>query len=128
MATMQSSRMSRARRAVSTRGRQMRASTAAAEMTRDPRPPILYFRSFGGDKFSCFSLNFTFEEVLATVFHDAEPVVAIGRPDEPLPPVGAAGMQVGNDQWQAAVTSLLEDPGSVAGAGNNARRLSSATA
>jgi hypothetical protein len=102
-----------ASRAVSTRGRQMRASTAAAEMTRDPRPPILYFRSFGDDKFSYFSLNFTFEEILATVFHDAGPVVAIGRPDESLPPVGAARLQVGNDQWQAAVTSLLERAGAV---------------
>lgn len=100
-------------RAVSTRGRQLRASTATAVMTRDPRPPILYFRPFGDDKFSYFSLNFTFEEILATVFHDAGPVVAIGRPDESLPPMGAARMWVGNEHWQTAVTSLLERAGVV---------------
>jgi hypothetical protein len=47
------------------------------------------------------------------VFRDAGPTVAIGRPDESLPPLGAARMQAPNDQWQAAVTSLLERAGAV---------------
>jgi hypothetical protein len=77
-------------RVIGARGRRMRAATAMAEMRRDPRPPVLYFRSFEDDKVSYFNFNSSFEENLAAVFRDVGPVVAIARPDESLPPIGAA--------------------------------------
>jgi len=94
-------------RVIGARGRRLRAATATAEMRRDPRPPVLYFRSFEDDKVSYFNFNSSFEEDLAAVFRDVGPVVAIARPDESLPPIGAARLRLDNDKWQEAVTGLL---------------------
>jgi hypothetical protein len=95
-------------RGIAARGRQMRAETAGTAMTRDPRAPVLYLRSFKDDKFSYFDLTNNFEETVASVFRNVGPVIAIGQPDESLPPVGAARLHVGNEQWQTVVKRLLE--------------------
>jgi hypothetical protein len=94
-------------RAINARARRMRAVGALTEMARDPRPPVLYFRSFEDDKFSYFNFAASFEEILAAVFRDVGPVVAIARPDEHLPPIGAARLAVGSEQWQDVVRRLL---------------------
>jgi hypothetical protein len=45
--------------------------------------------------------------MLAEEFGPIGPVVAIGRPGEKLPPVGAARTWLSNDDWQARVTDYL---------------------
>jgi len=94
-------------RAARARGRQWRAATAGAEMARDRRSPILYLRSFQDDKFSYFNFDKSFEETLASVFRTVGPVIAVARPDETLPPIGAARMQVPEGRWREAVIDLL---------------------
>lgn len=100
-----------ASRGIAARGRQLRAETAGTAMTRDPRAPVLYLRSFQDDKLSYFDLANNFEETVASVFRNVGPVVAIGRADESLPPIGAARLHVGNEQWQTVVSRLLEQAG-----------------
>jgi hypothetical protein len=90
------------------RGRQMRAATAQTAMARDPRPPVVYFRSFDDDTFSFFDFGSSLEENLASVFRAAGPMVAVGRPNESLPPLGAARWYVGDQEWQEVVTRLLD--------------------
>ena len=100
-------------RLIRSRGRRMRVETALAKMARDPRPPVLYFRSFAEDKFSYFGLASSFEEILAKAFSHAGPLVAIGRPHESLPPIGAARLHVENGKWKEVVTELLKHAAAV---------------
>jgi hypothetical protein len=50
------------------------------------------------------------EQNLTEVLSEIGPVVAIGRPGEKLPPLGAARLYVCGDDWQTEVRSLLADP------------------
>jgi tetratricopeptide (TPR) repeat protein len=117
----------------------------------DPRPPIVYLRSFADDDFTNFQPNRllaelhglnrpkqrrstfgrlgsylwklhpvrvlrlffnigadTSEEVLARGFKRHGPFVAIGRPGEGLPTVGADRMYVRDDDWQRVVLDYLD--------------------
>jgi hypothetical protein len=109
---------------VYTIGKRMRQLSAAEATARDPRPPILLLRSFSDDHslrvrksglLAGFNLTAvtgktaTFEEVLVKVFAAFGPVLAIGRPGEALPPVGAARAYVpeGKD-WKEEVRALAK--------------------
>jgi hypothetical protein len=97
----------------------------AKELERtDCRSRVLYLRSFGDDFlsvrtmswvwrilfFRCFSWHFTtFEELLVYVFATCGPVVAIGSPDEKLPPIGAAREWVTDSEWQHRVVELMAE-------------------
>lgn len=59
-------------------------------------------------KISYFALGSSLEENLAAVIRDAGPMVAIGWPDESLPPLGAARWYVGHHEWQEDVTRMLD--------------------
>jgi hypothetical protein len=104
------------------------AAPGAEELERgDPRAPVLLLRSFTDDKAGYVSeyrlpgvlsgVQVTglagsmepigFEEMLAEEFGPSGPVVAIGRPGEKLPPVGAARTWLSHDDWQARVTEYL---------------------
>lgn len=50
----------------------------------------------------------TEEEQIALAFADAGPLVAIGRPGERLPQLGAARMYVDDDSWQNKVIEMLD--------------------
>src|SRR5262249_37052807 len=108
-------------------GRRMGQLSAREATARDPRPPILLLRSFSDDHslrvrksgvLAGFTLTAltgkaaTFEEVLVKVFAAFGPVIAIGRPGEALPPVGAARTYVpeGKD-WKEEVRALAERSG-----------------
>lgn len=91
-------------------------SASASELrARDTRPPILLLRSFGDDmigivqeyRLSIFRRpSHTFEEILTEHLWDHGPVVAIGRPGEAIPPLGAARDYVDNEDWQARIEEL----------------------
>jgi hypothetical protein len=101
----------------------MGQESAAEATARDSRPPILLLRSFSDDHslrvrrsglLAALAGRFTgkavgFEEVLVRVFAAHGPVLAIGRPGEALPPVGAARAYIpaGGD-WKAEVRALAE--------------------
>jgi hypothetical protein len=49
----------------------------------------------------------TEEEQLAMVMNEIGPFIAIGRPGEQWPELGAARMYVGDDEWQATINNLI---------------------
>jgi hypothetical protein len=84
------------------RGRQHTALLGEEVMGRDTRPPIVYLRSFTDEVAVARE-----EEDLATIFGDVAPFVAIGRPGDPLPPLGASRFYVADADWQGFVAGLL---------------------
>ena len=85
----------------------------------DTRPPILYLRSFADDaqteQPAKFNISFiplwgmrTHEESLVDILSSAGPVIAVGRPGEELPEIGAARFYVEADQWHRRVAEEIE--------------------
>lgn len=107
-------------------GRRLAARGAEEVEQDDSRTPVILLRSFADDKLgSCFDSrlpacipNFTgsalsreqvsFEQVVVEEFAKSGPVVAIGRPGETLPPLGAARTWVAHAEWQARVAHYLQ--------------------
>ena len=87
------------------------APTAAAARARDPRPPVVYFRSFDVDsqivlasgrggslaRFIYYFVGFSPEQEMGFILGQVGPVVAIGKPGERLPELGAARIYVADD-------------------------------
>jgi hypothetical protein len=103
-------------------GKRLIAERAHEVGSRDNRAPVLFLRSFADDNIDLPSMsalrryltgrNFlwnytTFEEMLVRVFCDCGPVVAIGRPGEMIPPIGAARQWLSNDTWKRHIEELL---------------------
>ena len=103
-----------ARRLGSIRARQL--------MLRDPRPPVLYLRSFGDDRLKLWTATFgrpslierftprrfdTFEEVLVRYLSGYGPVIAVNQPGTRLAPLGAARETIDSADWQAAVATWM---------------------
>lgn len=101
--------MQRAQRTLALRSAEVR--------DRDPRPPLLFVRSFVDDlleltpKVEYFSRLFrkrlTLEEFVVGRLMTLGPVVAIGKPGEALSPLGAAREYVHGPDWQERVRALL---------------------
>jgi hypothetical protein len=99
------------------RGRRLVAQHASEVLAADMRPPILLLRSFNDDQMELERPNrvmfsspvVTFEEAITDVCSWYGPVIAIGRPGESLPPIGAARLWVDHGSWQQRVTALLHD-------------------
>lgn len=98
-----------------TRGKQHLARDADDVLTRDKRPPVLYLRSFKADKSARKQVGtaslvavLSEEEQLASVLGRLGPFVAIGRPGEKLPQLGAARKYVTDEQWQQTVGELMD--------------------
>lgn len=99
------------------RARQTLALRSAEVRDRDPRPPVLFVRSFVDDllelapKVEYFSRLFrkrlTLEEFVVGRLMTLGPVVAIGKPGEALSPLGAAREYVHGPGWQDRVRGLL---------------------
>lgn len=88
--------------------------TADQVLIDDPRPPVLYLRSFKDDArvarqtgVAGFTLS-TEETELAQMVHGLGPLVAIGKPGEPIAWAGAARKYVG-DEWKDSVRSLMRE-------------------
>jgi TM2 domain-containing membrane protein YozV len=98
------------------------APSAAEAMAADPRPPVLYLRSFGDDGavwhdaergrlarwWSELLAVATPEQETAAALDAVGPVVAIGKPGEPLPELGAARLYVDHEAWQTEVLALMD--------------------
>ena len=91
-------------------------------MLRDPRPPVLYLRSFGDDRLKLWTATFgrpslierfmprrfdTFEEVLVRYLSGYGPVIAVNPPGTRLAPIGAARETIGDADWKAAVATWM---------------------
>jgi hypothetical protein len=75
-----------------------------------PGPPILFLRSFSDDQIEFRSLlrgAITLEEDITRSLSYHGPVVAIGRPGETLPPLGAARDYVRDDEWKNKVAEYM---------------------
>jgi hypothetical protein len=112
--------LSRVRNLFLRRAWQSSARSAEAEIQRNhSRRPILYLRSFGLDK--QIAKPSWSERLLGTrPFANAEqvvtrelrrlgPVIAIGRPGEKLPALGAARFYVSHDRWQEKVAEISKE-------------------
>ena len=91
-------------------------------MLRDPRPPVLYLRSFGDDRLRLWTATlgrpslverFTlrrsdrFEEVLVRYLSRYGPVIAVNPPGTRLAPLGAARETIDSADWQSVVASWM---------------------
>ncbi|MCY7308695.1 MAG: TM2 domain-containing protein [Rhodoferax sp.] len=89
----------------------------------DRRPPVVYLRSFEADSEIVlrpagfwnrsvtvvfdYMMTFSPEQELAEVLNRVGPVIAIGKPGEPLPELGAARLYVSDVDWKAKVTDMI---------------------
>ena len=88
----------------------------------DPRRPVLYLRSFEADSkivlrpdgfwnkatmLFDYMVTFSPEQELAEILNQVGPVIAIGKPGEPLPELGAARLYVSDADWKAKVTDMM---------------------
>ncbi|HET9976735.1 MAG TPA: NINE protein [Burkholderiaceae bacterium] len=109
------------------RSRRHDAPSATEAQAADPRPPVLYLRSFRDDGIALDNAESgvfarwlqrivvltTPEQECARSLQAVGPVIAIGKPGEPLPELGAARLYVGHEVWQAEVGALLARAGLV---------------
>lgn len=91
-------------------------------LTLQSRPPILFLRQFSDDGATSIAGTLmsrrriswrpfwhrTYEERFNWALRPVGPMIAIGRPDEYLPALGAARIYVGDDEWQGKVKQLIE--------------------
>jgi hypothetical protein len=96
------------------RGWKYNAIGAEKLLEQDTHPPVVYVRSFKDDSQIILAsgirrwLSIVFawataisaEQELAMIMNRVGPVVAIGKPGEPLPELGAAQLYVSDDVWQ----------------------------
>jgi hypothetical protein len=100
------------------------ARTAEEALALDPRPPVVYLRSFGIDDqilvpapglaakltgLFTYTASISPEQEMAFILERVGPVIAIGKPGERLPQLGAARLYVGDDEWRAVVGKLMND-------------------
>lgn len=97
------------------KGRQMRAERALELLSRDPRPPVLFLRSFQDDDLIDPSFPATnqtvpvrYESRLVKGLKTLGPAVALGRPGEVQPELGAARLYVGDSDWQNAIAYFMD--------------------
>jgi hypothetical protein len=103
------------------RWKRLRALRARRLLSDDERPVILYLRSFDDDaRDARYRSIFAFchgltnenawapEEDLAEAVGHAGPFVAIGRPGEQLPKLGASRLYVTDDSWRRVAAGLMK--------------------
>lgn len=101
--------------------RSLRLSAVDANylLSTDERPPLIYLRAFDDDVHDRRQLNIlalispaaavhSWEAHVAGLLGHFGPFVAIGRPGEPLPELGASRMYVSDDEWKSKVYDLLK--------------------
>ena len=94
---------------------------AADVVATDARPPVVYLRSFQDDvkspvggafgvwlKVLMWFLPVSFEQELATIMNRVGPFVAVGRPGERLPELGANRFYFTDDEWRSRVSELVQ--------------------
>jgi hypothetical protein len=103
------------------RARKIETSRRADTAVNDTRSPVLYLRSFKDDVRAAQPVAhvavagamiagiITEEEVLVKALSGIGPVVAVGKPGEELPELGARRIYLRNEQWQERVTELMRE-------------------
>lgn len=105
-------------------GKQLRVISADELMKLDPRPPVLYLRSFQADAHADKAMQsrsaaqwlpmslpqnlMTEEEQIAQLMTRVGPFVAIGRPGERLPQLGASRLYATDETWQGIILDLFQ--------------------
>jgi hypothetical protein len=92
-------------------------------MLRDPRPPVLYLRSFGDDKLRLWTATFgrpslierftprrfdRFEEVLVRYLSRYGPVIVVNPPGTRLAPLGAARETIDSADWSTVAAWMAQ--------------------
>ena len=105
--------------AMFTRARRVLQPSADLARQGDPRPPILFLRSFQDDKFKLkervrvagvpTNQSIRMEEALAMRLRDFGPFLAVGEPGEGLPQLGAARAYLSDQEWQNAVVNWIKE-------------------
>ena len=104
------------------RARKFTAASAEEVLSADPRPPVIYMRSFKDDGWASMPVMsgppgwavlfpkelVTEEELVARILNDFGPMVTIGKPGEALRELGAARMYVGEQEWHDKVAALMQ--------------------
>ncbi|MFJ9445361.1 transferase [Kitasatospora sp. NPDC101235] len=96
------------------RTRPYAARGAAQVLLRDGRRPVLYLRSFDDDEVAAREGGraktdlHTREVQFAAALGAVGPVIAVGRPGEDLPRLGAARFYLPLDDWQGTVRRLMD--------------------
>jgi hypothetical protein len=121
------------------RAKRLRQMTAEEVRRHDKRPPALLLRSFKDDMLKLkppllggkIIKENSFEEIIAEQLWVRGPVIAIGRPGEKIPPVGAARSYYTDDEWQAQAEKMAAESkiiamivGTTEGLGWEVRRIS----
>jgi hypothetical protein len=87
---------------------QLRDGSRSADST----PTVLYLRSFIADEkapqIAGAPTGPSFEQRFVTVLSKLGPVVAIGQPNETLPPLGARRIYATDAEWQQVVSELMQ--------------------
>jgi hypothetical protein len=90
-------------------GRRLRTRPASLALKHDPRQPVLFLRPFSVDDPSTLAKKLKAREHgLLSALTDVGPVIAIGRPGDVLPAIGAIRVYVSHDRWKDTVHTLLE--------------------
>jgi hypothetical protein len=97
----------------STQTRRMIHGLVRQNTPTDLHKPILYLRGFDNDKTLTKPINLlgiTVEElILLTYTSGSRRIVALGKPGEDFPPLGAERFYVSHDDWQHVITGLITD-------------------
>lgn len=93
-------------------GLRLQKVDAITLLSQDSRDPVLFLRSFRDDDLPDVGAGglwvSTVEETLERHFSPIGPVIAIGRPGEAHPELGAARFYVSDDEWKIAVEYFLQ--------------------
>lgn len=91
------------------KARRHKAIEGEEKIVEDQRPPVLYLRSFLDDKSVVKGFMWlTEEEQWAVVMNEIGPFIAIGKPEEELPELGAARVYLDDEDWQAWIIAKME--------------------
>ncbi|MBV8810191.1 MAG: hypothetical protein JO033_16090, partial [Acidobacteriaceae bacterium] len=101
------------------RGRRMILSSIRETLGHDPRPPVLYLRSFRDDPVTAEPTSIlagtfgiwtptTKEEQVVRVLNAVGPVLAVGQPAEVLPKLDATRLQFSDHEWKGEVSTLMK--------------------
>jgi hypothetical protein len=101
--------------------RRMRAKGAEQVLENDPRPPIVYLRSFDFDRTSSATATSgllptetkTYEQRVARALRRVAPVVAVGDPTEELPELGSVRLYADDAEWQRTIEDLTGRGGTI---------------
>ncbi len=98
---------------------------ASQILHQDPRPPVLFLRSFQSDAARVKPwgsgmlpmypqwMGKSFEEFLAPAMREAGPFIGLGDPEDYLPSLGASKVYQRDDTWQDTVLDFLRRAGLV---------------